>query len=210
MFESILRRVSTRMLFVLVCLILPGTLASAKVDCTCTLPQIVTRITICFDGQYRLVDVTYCNDKFCPAATITDACSPPVAIDVRTLIKKIAPAGFTTTNAQGLVNATIAAMGLCCGNQAGLFSCASSTNEYVWLVRWPKCASFNAGVLELHEGGPCCGAVVRYRPNTPTPGQCETTVLKGCTVPGICPPVVIGGTPVIDLACDPFPASCCW
>lgn len=210
MSESIRRRLLVWMLFVLIGSVVPGALASAQADCICTLPQIVTRITICFDGQYRQVDVTYCSEKFCPASTTTDACSTSAAIDVRTLIKRIAPLGFTTTNAQGLVNATIAAMGLCCGNQAGLFNCPSSTNEYVWLVRWPKCASFTAGVLDLHEGGPCCGAIVRYRPNTPTPGLCETTVLKSCTVPGICPPVVVGGAPVIDLACDPFPASCCW
>lgn len=184
--------------------------AYAQDQCVCRAPEVTTRITICFNGSSRQVDVTYCNETFCPAASISDVCSPSAPVDVRTLIRKITPLGFTTTDAQGLVNATIAAVGFCCGNQAGLFNCVSSTTQFVWLVRWSKCATFTGATLELVESGLCCGYVVRYRPNTPTAGLCETAILDNCTVAGLCPPVVIGAPPIVQLECNPFPSVCCW
>lgn len=203
-------RILVGILAVIACMHLSSESAYAQDQCVCRAPQVTTRITICFSGSSRQVDVTYCNETFCPATTVSDVCSPSAPVDVRTLIKKIDPIGFTTTNAQGLVNATIAAMGFCCGNQAGIFNCVSSTTDFVWLVRWSKCATFTGTTLELVESGLCCGYVVRYRPNSPSMGLCETTILNACTVAGLCPPVVIGAPPIIQLGCDPFPSVCCW
>ncbi|MBN9399167.1 MAG: hypothetical protein J0I17_03220 ['Candidatus Kapabacteria' thiocyanatum] len=198
------------MLIAIASIVLGTVATSAQSVCTCTPALSITRqITICFNGAQRQVEVTYCNESFCPPSTqITDHCNAQnLPIDARTVIKRICPIGFATTNAQGLMNATIAAIGLCCNNQGGIFECQPST-VYHWIVRWPKCVYFDAtGCLEACDDTPCCHALVRFRPNSPTPGRCETTVLTNCSENLECPPSPVNTC--IKLDCI-YPVTCCW
>lgn len=204
-------RLLVGMFIILAGMTMPSASASAQANCDCPVTmQKVKVIDICFEGQIRQVEVTYCNETFCPPRVIPDPCNVPnVPISARTVIWRICPIGFVTPNAQGLMNATIAAMGLCCGNKAGIFDCTIVSPEYNWIVRSPKCVYFDAtGCLNACPNTPCCGALVRFRPNFPMQGQCETTILADCSDTAPCPPPPTGIN-CIQLDCH-YPVNCCW
>lgn len=178
-------------------------------SCFCATTQEVTkRIDICYNNIIQQVDVTYCGETFCPPqqmATAEPCNTPNDPISARTTISRICPVGFIPTNAQNLMNATIAAMGLCCGDQAGLFGCTAATMGHQWIVRWPKCVQFDAmGCLAGCTGSPCCGFRVLFEPNQP-PGVCRTTILENCSDTFACP----SGSTCIELTCE-YPLRCCW
>lgn len=183
--------------------------------CACPEPDyIVRQITVCFDHQMRQVEVTYCNQTFCPAIPYPGDCNPrSLPVSARTVIRKVCPLGFTTMNAQGLMNATVAAMGLCCGNQAGLFECPNADQAYDWMISWPQCVYFDpTGCLQGTDQSVCCSFLVEFRPNYPTAGQCRTTVLDNCTLQTVPVPCELSTTPVgfaIRLQCS-YPVECCW
>lgn len=185
-----------------------GTVVKAQY-CMCPPDKAVTKqIKICLDQQDRFVNVTYCFQKFCPdqPLTVVDPCNPQNnPIHARTVISRICPVGFTTTNAQGLMNATVAAMGYCCGDQAELFNCSAATAGYRWIVRWPKCVFFDANnCLVGCPGSPCCGFYVGFFPNVPVQGQCTTVVFNDCSDVGVC-----NATCGTQLTCT-YPVQCCW
>lgn len=199
---------------ILLLLAVPVSKATAQL-CTCPEPDnIVKQITVCFDHQMRQVDVTYCNQTFCPAIPYPGDCNPRnLPVNARTIIRKVCPIGFTTMNAQGLMNATVAAMGLCCGNQAGIFECPNADQIYNWMVSWPQCVYFDlTGCMQGTEQSICCSFLVEFRPNFPTAGLCRTTVLDDCTPQAVPVPCELSTTPVgfpIRLQCS-YPVECCW
>jgi len=176
--------------------------------CVCPTTLLTTkRVTICFNGAFQQVDVTYCNENYCPPMppATPDPCDPPNdPINARTVIYQICPIGFATADAQNLMNATIAAMGLCCGDQAGLFNCTAGATRADWIVRWPKCVQFDAtGCLVACAGSPCCGFRVAFFPGNPA-GLCETLILDNCSDPTSCT-----SSTCTELQCF-FPTQCCW
>lgn len=183
----------------------------------CACPEadyIVRQITVCFDHQMRQVEVTYCNQTFCPAIPYPGDCNPRnLPVTARTVIRKVCPVGFTTMNAQGLMNATVAALGLCCGNQAELFECPDTGRTYNWMISWPQCVYFDlSGCLQGTDQSICCSFLVEFRPNYPTAGVCQTTVLDDCTLQAVPVPCELSTTPVgfpIRLHCS-YPVECCW
>lgn len=203
-------RLLTGILLVLISmLMMPRT--EAQTLCECPEPdEQVQVIDICFGGILRQVKVTYCNQTYCPSVPVQDPCNPlGLPITARTFIKGICPIGFVTANAQGLLNATVAALGLCCGNRADLLTCPVATPDVHWIVSWPKCVYFDANAcLNACENSPCCAFLVRFQPNNPQPGQCLTTVLANCMDPAPCPPPP-PGVACILLDCI-YPVACCW
>lgn len=204
-------RLLAAMLVVLGVMAMSNTSASAQANCDCPITtQTVKVIDVCFGTQTRQVEVTYCNERFCPPRVVPDPCNLlNLPIAARTAIWRICPVGFGTTDAQGLLNATVAAMGLCCGNKAGIFDCTLPFTEYNWIVRLPTCVFFDAGgCINACPNTPCCTYLVRFRPNFPDPDQCETVILNDCPDPAPCPPSP-GGADCIRLNCQ-YPIDCCW
>lgn len=201
-------RILTGIVFLATAMMAGNTRVQAQ-TCVCPASQQQTKqITICFNGANQQVDVTFCSQTYCPPVppATPDPCDPPNdPIDATMVIYQICPVGFVTTDAQGLMNATIAAMGLCCGNQLGLFNCTSSTTQYQWIVRWPKCVIFDANTncLVACQGSPCCGFRVLFQ--TTAAGFCETIPLDNCSDPTTC----TAGSGCIELQCT-YPTQCCW
>lgn len=195
------------------CFVLMHGLSVAQ--CTCSGTQQSRQIDICLGGITYPVVVTYCTTTYCPPAPLADPCNPnSLGIDARTELISIcpAPAGSTgplpTTDYVRLVGATVSAMSFCHGNQLGIALCIPQP-DYTWIIRTPQCMSVNVnGCLVACAGTPCCGYLVRYRPNHPAPGSCNTNLMSMCGSSSggfACPP----GATCNNIGCPP-PDHACW
>jgi len=181
------------------------TRATAQDNCRCLPSEEQSQlIKICFGPTgSAFVKVTYCNESYCPPKDGVQPCNPNnLPISARTVIKSICPDGFTTTDAQGLMNATVAAIGICCGNGTFFPQCPESEHIFNWIVSWPKCVLFNADrCLVACLDAPCCTNLVQFE-RTGT-GKCVTRVLSECPDDRAC------DADCITLDCK-YPTKCCY
>lgn len=177
----------------------------AQLTCLCMTPDVVQRVQICAEGQIRTVDVTLCTDGFCPATGYPEPCANQT-INGRTTIRKICPIGWSTTSIDNILISTIKALGICCSGNTYLPACALNT-DYVWLVSSAKCWQLDplTNCWAACPGSGCCSFLIRFQPGVPTPGECLTTIIHGCTDPGTCPP----GACQAQICTLPGGGSCC-
>ncbi len=209
--SSFLRPLLGVLLFV-ACLSMPDQRAFGQAYCTsCAQPDQVWRVDICMPGgQTRTVDVTVCNETYCPAQPLGEPCVPN-PINARTVIKKICPVGWTGTTGdiQIILNKVIPKIGVCCGGNTYLSACPSNP-DFVWLVNYPTCWEYTAAnCWEPCLNAPCCTYLLHYQFNIPNPGDCSFNWGPVCgTGPEECHPPTVPLT-CQSIGCNLNPEPCC-
>lgn len=163
--------------------------AAAQPPCRCTASDTTTPMAIWIGGQYRSVDVTYCQDNYCPVNRTITTCNPGgEIIHARTVIRQICitDGGPPINDAQALFDATLLRMGICCGDKLFPVCIGAPHDIFNWLVSVPKCVQFDATgrCVTACDNSPCCTFLVQFS-LTPT-SDCVTTILNTCDEPGDC------------------------
>lgn len=197
-------------LIAVACLAMPEQRAFGQAYCTsCTQPDQVWRVDICMaPGQTRTVDVTVCNETFCPAQALGVPCVPN-PINDRTVIKKICPVGWTGTTGdlQAVLNKVIPMIGPCCGGWTYLPTCTDP--DFNWLVSYPTCWEYTGGCWVPCLNAPCCMYLFHYQFNVPSPGDCRFDWGPVCGVgPEECHPPTVPVT-CLSIGCNLNPEPCC-
>lgn len=205
--EPSCRRTLVGIFIAVVCMLAASTNLRAQAGCNdCNAPDQVVPVNICLQGVNQIVNVTLCHMVFCPPLVYAHPCNPNnLPINARTVIKQICPT-IPTGNIAGLVQATIAGLGICCDQGQFMTWCATAPNPNVfnWLVSHPVCWEMDAatGCWKGCNPSPCCTNLVRF--TRLTTGGCRTTVLKTCDETGECPT-----SQCIRIPCTPYPLQCC-
>lgn len=100
--------------------ILSFSTAVAQPTCRCTSSDTTIAMAIWIGGQYRDIDVTFCQDDYCPVNRTITTCNPGgEIIHARTVISRICitDGGPLIADAQALFDATVLRMGICCGDK---------------------------------------------------------------------------------------------
>lgn len=189
--HSFFRQIVGAMIFI-ACLATTHQHAIGQAYCTdCTQPDQVWRVQLCMAPQPNItVDVTVCNQTFCPAQTYGHPCATQ-QINARTVIKKVCPVGWPGTGYpfQFILTKLITSLGPCCSNQTYYPACTANP-DYHLLVSWANCWGQDpiTKCWTPCANSPCCSALIQYRNNFPNPGDCSTTlIIPGCNEPGACP-----------------------
>ncbi len=190
---------------------MPNQYALGQPYCTnCTQADQVWRVDICMEpGLTRTVDVTVCNQNYCPAQPFGEPCAP-ISINARTIIKKICPVGWTgtTIDINAILNKMIPKVGPCCGGDTYLTACPSA-QEFAWLVSFPTCWEYTGGCWVPCLNAPCCLNLLRYQFNVPNPGDCRVDSGPVCGMgPEQCHPPTVPLT-CLSIGCNFNPEPCC-
>lgn len=150
----------------------------------------------------RTVIVAYCNKNYCPPERGVQPYNPDnLPIDARTIIPKVCvtDGGPTIADPQVIMNATVAAMGIC---YHFFPPCQDSQTPFHWLVTTPRYVRFDAAAQCVYacDNTPCRTHLVRFTQTTT--GECITDVLYSCDDPAGCE------ADCIRLECR-YPVECC-
>lgn len=195
------------MLLLMAAMFYPTTDTFAQDICGCSPDQEQNAtLTICVGGMNRTVIVAYCNKNYCPPERGVQPCNPDnLPINARTIIRKVCvtDGGPIIADPQVIMNATVAAMGICCSGYHFFPPCQDPQAPFLWLVTTPKCVRFDVAAQCVYacDNTPCCTHLVRFTQTTT--GECITDVLHSCDDPVGCE------ADCIRLECR-YPVECCW
>lgn len=173
------------------CLVMANQRMTCQAICSgCTQPDDVWRVQLCMAPQPNItVDITVCNQNFCPAQLYTHPCTPTQSINARTVIKKICPVGWTGTGVpiQLILTKLLTSLGPCCSGQTYYPACAQNP-DFLLLLSYSKCWEQDAATKCWTPcvDAPCCSNLVQYRPNFPNQGDCSAIIIGRCDDPGMC------------------------
>jgi len=161
--------------------------AVAQPPCRCTAPDTTVSMIVDVNGVDRLVNVTYCQDNYCPVTYDITYCNPGYPIHARTVISGICVTDAQPMpSAQALFDAVRLRMDICCGEHLFPVCISGPRDIFNWLVSIPKCirADATGRCYTACEDSPCCTSLVSF--SLTSTGFCVTDVVTTCNEDGEC------------------------
>lgn len=161
--------------------------AVAQPPCRCTAPDTTVSMVVDVNGVNRLVDVTYCQDNYCPVNDGITYCTMGNSVHARTVISGMCITdALPTLSAQALFDAVRRRMDICCGEHVFPVCIFGPRDVYNWLVSIPVCVRADATgrCYTACEDSPCCTSLVSF--SLTSAGICVTNVVTTCEEAGQC------------------------